>query len=52
MVIARAQVMPDCHRGESAADQSDFMAWIKKFTWDAVIAADFERYVRARAHVT
>jgi len=36
-------VMPDCHRGESAATQSDFMAWIKKFTWEAVIAADFER---------
>lgn len=36
-------VMPDCHRGETAATQTDFGAWISKFSWDAVISKDFER---------
>ena len=30
--------MPDCHRGETAAGQPDFMAWCAKTDWKIVSA--------------
>jgi dienelactone hydrolase len=36
-------VMPDCHRGTTAADQPDFVAWVNQYNWDSHIAGDFTK---------
>lgn len=36
-------LMPDCHRGETAKTQDDFVAWITKFPWEPLIKTDFQR---------
>lgn len=36
-------VMPDCHRGTTAAGKPDFGAWVNTFSWESHIKADFEK---------
>ena len=36
-------VMPDCHRGTTAAGQPDFNAWMKGYSWESHIQNDFTK---------
>eukprot|EP00615_Pteridomonas_danica_P004793 CAMPEP_0114348878 /NCGR_PEP_ID=MMETSP0101-20121206/15076_1 /TAXON_ID=38822 ORGANISM="Pteridomonas danica, Strain PT" /NCGR_SAMPLE_ID=MMETSP0101 /ASSEMBLY_ACC=CAM_ASM_000211 /LENGTH=243 /DNA_ID=CAMNT_0001487099 /DNA_START=16 /DNA_END=747 /DNA_ORIENTATION=- len=36
-------IMPDCHRGTTASDQPDFVAWCIQYNWEKVIASDFKK---------
>jgi dienelactone hydrolase len=36
-------VMPDCHRGTTAAGQEDFGAWCKGYSWESHIKEDFTK---------